>query len=77
MVTCEQFLEIVRRSGGRTLETVTGKRFRVGTYLDCPFYTPESSGRDQGSYARVTRNASYHIGLSAAAGVGRTAVPDA
>jgi hypothetical protein len=26
---------------------VTGRRFRVGVYLDCPFFTPESSGVGQ------------------------------
>lgn len=47
MVTYEEFLVIARRFEGKTLETVTGKRFRVGIYLDCPFYTPESTGRGQ------------------------------
>ena len=68
-----------------TLKTVTGKRFRVGIYMDVPFFTPESTGRGQsdgrkaaerflarfnqtgslrpGDYARLTRNASYFVGL--------------
>jgi hypothetical protein len=98
-VTYDDFLAIARSFEGRTLETVSGKRFRVGIYLDCPFYAPESSGRGQsdgraaavrfveqfdrtgslrpGDYARITRNASYHIGLLIAAGVSRTSAPHA
>jgi len=26
------------------LETVTGKKFTVGIYMDCPFFTPAASG---------------------------------
>jgi hypothetical protein len=98
-VTYEEFLAIARSFEGRTIETVTGKRCQVGVYLDCPFYTPESSARGQsdgraaakrfvehfdrtgslrpGDYARLTRNASYHIGLLVAAGVSRTTAPRA
>lgn len=43
----EELLALARRLEGRTLETVTGKRFTVGMYLDCPFFTPESSGYGQ------------------------------
>lgn len=43
----EELLALARRLEGRTLETVTGKRFTVGIYLDCPFFTPESSGYGQ------------------------------
>jgi hypothetical protein len=46
-VTYEELLALARRCEGKTLETVTGKRFRVGVYLDCPFFTPASSGRGQ------------------------------
>jgi hypothetical protein len=96
-VTYEDFLAIARRFEGKTLETVTGKRFQVGIYLDCPFYKPESTGRGQsdgraaaerfveqfdrtgslrpGDYARITRNASYHIGLLLASGASRTTPP--
>jgi hypothetical protein len=38
---------MARRWEGATLETVTGKRFRVGVYLDCPYFRPESSGLGQ------------------------------
>lgn len=46
-MTYEELLALARRFEGRTLETVTGKRFRVGIYLDCAFFIPESSGRGQ------------------------------
>ena len=97
LVTYEEFLAIARRFEGQTLETVTGKRYEVGIYMDCPFYKPESSGNGQsdgraagvrfvkeynrtgslrpGDYAKVTRNASYHIGLLIAAGAARTTAP--
>lgn len=84
-LTYDDLLALARRYEGKTLETVTGRRFEVGVYLDCPFFTPESTGRGQsdgraaaerfverynaigslrpGDYGRVTRNASYYIGL--------------
>jgi hypothetical protein len=96
-VTYEEFLAIARGFDGQTLETVTGRRFKVGLYLDCPFYKPESSGFGQsdgraaavrfveaysrsgslrpGDYAKITRNASYHIGMLIAAGASRTMPP--
>ena len=46
-MTYEELLDLARRCEGRTLETVTGKRFTVGIYRDCPFFTPESSGYGQ------------------------------
>jgi hypothetical protein len=46
-VTYEELLKLVRRYEGATLETVTGKRFRVGIYMDTPFFRPESSGLGQ------------------------------
>jgi hypothetical protein len=46
-VTYEELLDLARRCEGRTLETVTGKRFTVGIYRDCSFFTPESSGYGQ------------------------------
>ena len=46
-MTYEEFLAIARRFEGRTIETVTGRRFEVGIYMDCPFYKPESSGYGQ------------------------------
>ncbi len=84
-MTYDDLLELARRFEGTTLETVTGRRFTVGIYMDCPFFTPESTGRGQsdgrpaaerfvaryneigslrpGDYSRVTRNASYFVGL--------------
>ena len=46
-MTYEELLALARRLEGRTLTTVTGKRFTVGIYLDTPFFTPKSSGRGQ------------------------------
>ncbi|MDP9244160.1 MAG: hypothetical protein M3O77_03645, partial [Chloroflexota bacterium] len=46
-VTYEELLALSRRFEGKSLETVTGKKFTVGIYLDCPFFTPASSGRGQ------------------------------
>jgi hypothetical protein len=46
-VTYEELHALARRCDGNTLETVTGKKFTVGVYLDCPFFTPASSGRGQ------------------------------
>ena len=46
-MTYDELLALVRRFEGRTLETVTGKRFKVGVYRDCAFFTPESSGYGQ------------------------------
>ena len=88
-MTYDDLVTAARMFEGRTLETVTGKKFRVGVYLDCPFFTPESTGRGQsdgrmaaerfvaryneigslrpGHYSKVTRNASYFIGLLLAA----------
>ena len=84
-MTYDELLELARRYEGETLETVTGRKFTVGIYLDCPFFTPASTGNGQsdgrkaaerflalynatgslrpGDYARVTRNASYYVGL--------------
>jgi hypothetical protein len=46
-LTYEELVALARSVEGQTLETVTGKRFTVGVYLDCPYFTPESSGRGQ------------------------------
>ncbi len=46
-MTYDELLQLARRFEGQTLETITGKRFKVGVYLDCPFFTPESTGRGQ------------------------------
>ena len=43
-MTYDELLDLARRHEGRTLETVTGRRFTVGVFLDCPFFTPESTG---------------------------------
>ena len=46
-MTYEELLDLARRSAGERLQTVTGKGFTVGIYLDCPYFTPESSGVGQ------------------------------
>jgi len=43
-MTYDELLNIARRFEGKTLESVTGREFRVGTYLDCPFFIPTSTG---------------------------------
>ena len=46
-MTYEELLALARRFEGTTLETVTGKPFTVGIALECPFFTPASSGYGQ------------------------------
>jgi len=46
-MTYEELLALAHRLEGETLETVTGKQFTVGIALDCPFFTPRSSGYGQ------------------------------
>ena len=43
-MTYEELLALARRCRGRTLETVTGKQFTVGVYMDSLVFTPASSG---------------------------------
>ena len=88
-MTYEELMELARRYEGKTLETVTGRKFTVGVspVEQCPYFTPASSGYSQtdgrkaaerfleryneigslqpSDYARVTRNASYYVGLLA------------
>jgi len=44
-VTYQQLLDKVRESEGVVFQTVTGKEFRVGIYMDCPFFIPISTGQ--------------------------------
>ena len=96
-MTYEELVAIARRFEGQTLETVTGRRFKVGISPRELFFTPESSGYGQsdgrraherfvdrsnetgslrpGDYAKVSRNATYLIGLLIAAGAARTTPP--
>ena len=46
-MTYGELLALARRFEGQTLETVSGKKFTVGIYLDSPFFTPASSGFGQ------------------------------
>lgn len=98
-MTYDDLVAIARRFEGHTLESVTGRRFKVGMSREGPFFTPESSGYGQSDgrraherfierytetgslrpsdYARVSRNATYLIGLLIAAGESRTTAPNA
>jgi hypothetical protein len=44
-MTYAQLLETAHACGEDWLETKTGRRFRVGVYMDCPFFVIESSGQ--------------------------------
>lgn len=46
-MTYDDLLDLTKRYRDQPLETVTGKRFTVDVYMDCPFFIPESSGRGQ------------------------------
>lgn len=98
-MTYEDLIAIAHRFEGQTLETITGKRFKVGISPHELFFTPESSGYGQSDgrraherfverynetgslrpsdYAKVSRNATYLIGLLIAAGEARTTAPHA
>ncbi len=43
-MTYEELLALAKRSEGKVFRTVTGKEFTVGIFLDCPFFTPASTG---------------------------------
>lgn len=44
-MTYEEFLSAAHECGNDWLETKTGRRFRVGVYMDCPFFILESTGQ--------------------------------
>jgi hypothetical protein len=46
-LTYDRLLGMARAAEGKSLETVTGKKFTVGIYRDAPFFTPASSGYGQ------------------------------
>ena len=46
-MTFDELVDLARRLEGRRLETVNGKHFTVGIAVNCPFFTPESSGYGQ------------------------------
>jgi hypothetical protein len=88
-LTYEEMIALARRLKDMELETVTGKKFTVGVYMDCPFFKPVSTGQGRSDgrlaaerflarfneigslrprdYQDVTRNASYFVGMMAAA----------
>ena len=46
-MTYDELLELAREYEGATLRTVTGREFRVSTYLDSLVFIPFSSGLGQ------------------------------
>jgi hypothetical protein len=46
-MTYDEMIALAHRNADETLETVTGKLFTVGVYLDCPLFIPASTGRGQ------------------------------
>ncbi len=43
-MTYDAMIDLARSLKGETLETISGRTFTVGVYLDCPFFTPQSTG---------------------------------
>ena len=43
-MTYDDLVRLARRAEGETLRTITGKAFTVGVYLNCPYFTPASTG---------------------------------
>jgi hypothetical protein len=52
-VTYDDLVKLARRFEGHTLETVSGKRFKVGISPHELFFTPESSGYGQSDGRRA------------------------
>jgi hypothetical protein len=46
-VTYPELLDLARRLADQPLETVTGREFTVGIYLDSLVFTPASTGNGQ------------------------------
>ena len=53
-MTYEELLALVKRFEGKTLETVTGKQFTAGIAMNCPYFTPASSGYSQADGRKAT-----------------------
>jgi hypothetical protein len=45
-MTYDELLQLARRYEGKTLETVTGKRLKVGVYLDCRRLVPRRTAAE-------------------------------
>lgn len=52
-LTYGQLLDLAKAAQGAELRTVTGRRFTVGVALECPFFTPASSGYGQSDGRRA------------------------
>lgn len=48
-MTYQELLSLARACEGEILKTSTGKEFRVGIYVDCPFFIPLSTGQGRSS----------------------------
>lgn len=46
-MTYAELLDLAHQLEGATLETITGRRFRVSTYLDSVVFIPDRSGLGQ------------------------------
>lgn len=44
-MTYEEMLDLAKACDGKILETITGREFKVGIYMNCPFFIPLSTGR--------------------------------
>ncbi|HXH61979.1 MAG TPA: hypothetical protein VNI20_11550 [Fimbriimonadaceae bacterium] len=43
-MTYDELLRLAKNKEGSVLTTIRGKKFKVGVYMDCPFFIPQSSG---------------------------------
>lgn len=44
VMTYDELLGLARSLQGTALRTVTGREFKVGVYMDCPYFVPSSTG---------------------------------
>lgn len=44
-MTYDELLSLAKACEGEILNTSTGKEFRVGIYMNCPFFIPLSTGQ--------------------------------
>jgi len=65
-MTYDELLDLARRCEGKTLETVTGKKFTVGVSSaeNCPFFTPASSGYGQSDGRKAGERFLEHYNLT-------------
>ena len=56
----EELLLAAKAVHDEVLETATGRRFRVGVYMDCPFFIPESTGQGRADGRRAAERFLEH-----------------